>query len=350
VKRTRIGIVGLGVSGRTVHLPACAKVPGVDVVGGCDPAVPQGGFRFPLFPSPEELIDKARPDLLVVATPPDSHPALVRLGLEAGCHVLSEKPLAPTLEEADELCALSRKLGRFIVVNTQYRFMNTHQEAKRRIGRPGFGDLLFLSAQQTFLITEETEAGWRGRERRRTCQEFGIHVLDLCRFYFGEEPVSIAARMPKGDQADGPDLLDLIQVEFPGGRAASICLDRLSRGPHRYLEMRLDGSAGCVETRLGGRVEVAAGIRGGARRRPYLTLDVSMGGRARLYHGEAFETIATDPLDVFANATARLLQAFLDALARGGTPPCHAEDHRKSLALVAAAYESDARKTAVEVR
>ena len=345
----KVGILGLGVSGRTLHLPACAKCPGVEVVGGCDPAAPQGAFPFPLFPSPEELIDKARPDLLIVATPPDTHLALVRLGLEAGCHVLAEKPLAPTLEEADELCALSRRVGRFVVVNTQYRFMNVHQEAKRRIGRPEFGELLFVSVEQTFLTTPETEAGWRGRERRRTCQEFGIHVLDLCRYFFGEEPVAIDARMPKAGEADGPDLLDLIQLEFPGGRVASIVLDRLSRGRHRYLDLRLDGSVASIETRLGGGIELAAGIRGGVRR-PYVTLDVSMGGRARLYRGEAFETIATDPLDVFADATARLLQAFLDALAHGETPPCNADDHRKSLALVAAAYESAARKTAVDVR
>jgi predicted dehydrogenase len=332
-----------------VHLPACAKVSGVDVVGGCDPAARQDAYRFPLFASAEELIDKGRPEVLIVATPPDSHAALVRLGLEAGCHVLAEKPLAPSLDEADALCALARKVGRYVVVNTQYRFMNTHQEAKRRIGRPEFGRLLFLSVQQTFLTTPETEAGWRGRERRRTCQEFGIHVLDLCRFYFEEEPVAIGARMPRGDVADAPDLLDLIHLDFPGGRAASICLDRLSRGPHRYLDLRLDGSVGCIETRLGGGIEVAAGIRGRVRR-PYVSLDVSMGGRARLYHGEAFETIATDPFDVFADATARLLQAFLDALAEGRMPPCHADDHRKSLALVDAAYESDARNEVVDLR
>ena len=54
---------------------------------------------------------------------------------------------------------------------------------------------------------------------------------------------------------------------------------------------------------LGGGIEFNAGVRGGSRR-PYLHTDVSMGGRARLYHGEKFTKLAADPLDLFAHGTA----------------------------------------------
>lgn len=343
----KIAIAGLGAAARQIHLPAYAKIEGLDVVGGFDPA-PSGVFPFPVYSSLDELIARTRPDILAVVTPPATHFELTRRALEAGCHVLCEKPLMPTLQEATEIVALARARDRRVVVNNQYRFMRIHQESKARIGGPDFGDLLFLSAQQTFLTTESTESGWRGRDLRRTCQEFGIHVLDLCRFFFDEDPASISARMPKGNSPEGPDYLNLIQLEFSGDRVAHITLDRICRGPHRYLTMRLDGSAGCLETSLGGGAEFRAGIRGGTRR-PFVGFDVSLGGRALLHHGESSRKIASDPLDVFAAATSRLLRAFLDAIDRGEAPPCDAEDNRRTLALMLAAYESQEKRTPIRM-
>lgn len=347
--KRRIAIVGLGEAARQIHIPAYAKLADLEVVGGFDPAVKEGGFAFPLFSSVDELLERTSPDILSAVVPTAHHFEITRKALRAGCHVLCEKPFMSTMEEADEIVALARQAGRWVVVNNQYRFMNIHSGAMKAIGTPEFGDLLFVSGNQTFQVSEKTEAGWRGKEMRRTCMEFGIHALDLCRFFFGEDPVAIDARMPKGRNPGGPDYLNLIRLEFSGDRVAQINLDRLSRGPHRYLEMRLDGSNGCVETSLGGNIAFTAGIRGSSRK-PYANLDVTWGGRALLYQGEKVRKIASDPLDLFAHATAQLMRAFLDALAQGTTPPCHAADNRRTLALVLAAYESHERKQPIEMR
>jgi D-apiose dehydrogenase len=348
VKTVRIALAGLGAAARQIHLPAYAGLPGVEVVGGADPAVTEGAFPFPVFASAEAMLDQVKADVLAVLTPPDTHFALAALGLRAGCHVFCEKPVVPTLEEADALCALAREAGRSVVVNQEYRFMSIHQETRHRIGRPEFGELLFLSAEQTFFVTEATEAGWRGQEAARTGAEFGIHVFDLCRFFFGEEPEAVTARLPRPGGTGTRDPLHLVRLDFPGDRVAQVVLDRLCRGRHRYLRLRLDGTAGCIETRIGGGVELRAGIAGG-RRRPYVGLDVSYGGRARLYHGEDFRKIASDPLDLFAVATRRLLQAVLAAWERGETPPCEIHDNRRSLALVVTAHESSRRRETVTV-
>jgi predicted dehydrogenase len=338
-------VAGLGAAARRIHLPALAAA-GFGVVGGCDPAVADGAFGFPVFADAERLLEAVRPDLLVVAAPPEAHHALAALGLDAGAHVLCEKPFVPTLAEADDLCARARRAGRLVAVNNQYRFMAIHRAAKARIGTPEFGDLLFVSAEQTFFRTAATEAGWRGAQRERTWREFGTHVVDLCRYFFGQEPLAVTARLPRPDGPGAPDHLVLVQLEFPGDRVAQVTLDRLSRGRHRYLEMRLDGTAGCIETRIGGGFEIAAGVRGGTRR-PFVRVDAALGGRARLHHGEAYRTIATEPLDPFAAATARLLEALRAAVAAGTPPPCGAEDNRRTLAVMLAAYESDRRRAPV---
>jgi predicted dehydrogenase len=254
-----------------------------------------------------------------------------------------------SLDEADTIIDLAQVTGRQIVVNNQFRFMRIHRAAKEMIGNSQFGNLVFLTMHQSFFVTEETEAGWRGETMRRTCMEFGTHVVDLCRYFFGEDPSSISARMPRGRKHDGPDHLNLIQLEFSGDRVAHIILDRLSRGRHRYLEIRLDGEAGVIETSLGGRLQACAGISP-ATRNPFFSLDFAMGGRARLYHGETFSTIAREPANVFACATAELMTKFLSALDHGEIPPCNCADNRRTLALTLAAYESDAKRAPIQLR
>ena len=73
--------------------------------------------------------------------------------------------------------------------------MNIHEVAKNSLDSPDFGELLFMSAHQTFYVSQKTEGGWRGQDLQRTCKDFGIHVLDLCRFYFDEDPVSVRRKM-----------------------------------------------------------------------------------------------------------------------------------------------------------
>ena len=341
-----IAICGLGAAARQIHLPAYQKLPAIKIVGGHDPTVKTSGLAFQLFNSPGEMIERTNPDIVTIATPVTSHFELTKIALQAGCHVFCEKPFMSSMEEAREIADLAAQTGKSVVVNNQYRFMNIHQAARKAINTPKFGELLFMSANQTFYVSDETEDGWRGGDFQRTCKEFGIHVLDLARYYFDEDPISINARMPKGNHPAGPDYLNLIQLEFSGDRVAHITLDRLSRGPHRYLDIRLDGSEGVIETRIGGHVGFQAGIKGGTRK-PYVEMDVSMGGHARLYHGERFKKIASDPLDLFAHATSRLMAEFIHALETDSTPPCHASDNLRTLALTYAAYESSEKNQTV---
>ena len=343
----RVGLVGLGAAGREIHLPAIRRVARLSLVGGCDPVAPHSRYRFPVYATLDELLERGRPDIVVVATPPDSHFELVRRSLKAGCHVLCEKPFVETLEQARELYTLSRSAGRFVVVNNQYRFMRIHQAARTRVGSEDFGELLFLSAHQSFLATPRTESGWRGHGEQRTCREFGTHVLDLCRFFFDEDPRSVRARMPRPGGGDGPDLLNLIELEFSADRVAHVTLDRLSHGSYRYLSMRLDGSRACIETEIGGRAELAVGVSGRPRR-PFLHAELSLGGRARILRNHVSRRLASDPLDLFAGATARLWEAFLDHVERGIVPPCHAGDNGRTLAVMLAAYESAERGVPVE--
>ncbi len=339
-------MIGLGAAARRIHLPACRLLQSrVSVVAGCDPDVAareetQKRWRLPaIFSDPDEMLQKTKPDVVSVCTPPALHRDHSLLALRSGCHVFCEKPLAENLHQADEIIEASEKAGRRVAVNNQFPCMKIYSAAKRLVGSPNFGRLLFLQACQTFRPSEMTEAAWRGQLERRVCFEFGIHVFELIRFFFEVNPVRIFARMPNPAHLAHFDVLNLISVEFSDGRAASVILNRLSKGPERYLDLRLDGEFASIETRIGGEARLAVGLHT-AERRPFLDLSWALGGKAVLQVGNRSRVIAREGINPFADATAIHFGNFLDAIQSGAVPPGTAMDNRDTLALVCAAYDS----------
>ena len=93
----RCAIIGLGWAADSFHLPALRGTPGVEIVAGCDTDAGRRD-RFaaktgaPAYETAAELLERSRPDAVVVATPPESHRALCLEALAAGAHVICEKP------------------------------------------------------------------------------------------------------------------------------------------------------------------------------------------------------------------------------------------------------------------
>lgn len=342
----RLAIIGLGAVTRNIHLPAYAQLKGrMEVVGGCDKdkeAIAWMSRRhpsIPVFEDMEEMLQATRPDIVAICTPPVLHHAQCLAVLQHGCHVFCEKPMVESLEQADELIKASRDTGKHMVINSQFPFMKIHRAAKNQVGTPNFGKLLFVSISQTFHPTEKTEAGWRRTMKRRLGFEFGIHTIDLARFFYGEDPVRVMAHMPKSSDAPDADLLNIISIEFPGGRAATIVLDRLSKGPERYLDIRLDGELAAVSTSIGGELRMEAGMHT-RERKPFLDFDFALGGKAVFQKGNKSRILAKDGINPFAHGTAVHLGNFMQAITHGTRPQGDAVYHRKSLALVLAAYEA----------
>jgi predicted dehydrogenase len=334
MQQVRVAIAGVGRAAKVIHLPALRKLPEVSIVGVYDPR--QEPSEFPSFATLEALME-TRPDVVVIATPPDSHPTIALAALAAGAHVFCEKPLANSVEEADTIVAAAAEADRQVCVNSEFPFMPMHLAAAREIGSERFGRLLFVEAHQTFVVTPETEAGWRGEDPQRTFKEFGTHVIDLCKTFFGERPTGMTSRMPRPFASSGPDYLNLVRLEFSDDRVAQITLDRLTKGKHRYLDLRLVGEKGTIETSLGGSAEVRLGLRPKGRM-PFAEWSMHLGGIARLYHGERFTTLARAPLDLYPDATARLYRAFFEAIANGREPPNSIAEARDTLALIYRAY------------
>ncbi len=347
-------MVGLGAVARNIHLPAYTRLgEAVDLVAACDVDVAAGALagtkwqQLKVYSDAREMLRSVTPDFVSICTPPALHHEQTLMALEHGCHVFCEKPLAESLEQADDVIDKAAAAGRQVVVNAQFPCMQIHAAARQRIGTPEFGRLLFLHAWQTFQPSETTETGWRGRMQRRVCFEFGVHVFELVRFFFDDTPVRLYCHMPRAAPG-GAEAVNVVSLEFGDGRAASIVLDRLSRAPERYLDMRLDGERASICTSIGGEVRFEIGLHTRARR-PFVGLHLVKGGKAVFHNGGAPKVIAQDGVNPFAAATAVHFARFLEALRCGTVPPGTARDHRDTLAMSLAAYDSAESGMAVEM-
>lgn len=342
----RLAVIGLGAVTRNIHLPAYRRLKDrVTLVAGCDvdPAprvlMEKAGLFQEIYGSPEEMLDKAKPDLVSICTPPSFHHRQCLDALERGCHVFCEKPLAENLAHADEIIRASSRFKRSVVVNSQFPNMNMYTAAKKQIGSHEFGRLLFLHAWQTFRPTTDTEVGWRANMQRRLCFEFGVYVFELIRYFFDATPSTLWAHMPRPIPGSSTESINIIAMEFPDGRAASIILDRLSKGPERYLDMRLDGEHAAIHTSIGGELRFEVGLHT-RQRKPFMGLHVVKGGQAVLQQAERATVIGTDGMNPFASATAVHFGKFLSAIEAGHVPSGTAEDHKATLALTLAAYDA----------
>lgn len=351
----RVAVIGLGAAARNIHLPAYSGLTGkISVVGGCDidaEARRIAGQKFGLkrvFDNPFEMIKATSPDIVSICTPPSQHIAQALMALENNCHVFCEKPATENLADAVKLGIAAENSNRLVVINNQFPYMNIHLAAKRMINSAEFGRLLFLQAWHTFHPTGSTEAGWRGELRRRVGFEFGIHVFELARFFFDAEPLFISAQIPPPPAGRHSDAVNLISLEFEDGRAASIILNRLSRGPERYLDMRLDGEFASIHTSIGGQIRFEAGIHT-REKRPFLGFNFIKGGSAALQTGNRSKIIAGDNINPFASSTAYHFDNFIEAIKNGTTPPGTIQDNLKTLALVFAAYESAEKRCSINM-
>lgn len=339
---TRIVFLGLGAAARHIHLPACRFVPGLEIVGGADPdgaarqAFAREAGSLDLRADGSALLQAVRPDWVLIGAPPARHRELCLLALEHGAHVFCEKPFVASVAEADEVIAAARDAGRVVAVNHEFPSMPIHAALIAAARDELFGRALLLQAWQTVRLQPADLQGWRSNWK--TMREFGTHAVDLALTIFGGPPLAVTGRMPQAQGAQG-DLVDLVVLEFSGGRSASIVLNRLCPGRHRYFELRLDTERESLRSSIGGRLSASVFVSGRTGR-PGLELDFARGGMAWIERETGRKILARNPGNVFAHATGVHLRAVLDAVARGVEPPAVAHRAREVVSVVEAAYRS----------
>jgi len=155
----RVGLVGSGKMGRH-HLKAIAASGLATVVGIADPiasaaelaeVLPSGAI---VVSSLAELLQRARPDVVHIVTPPASHATLAIEAIRAGCHVYVEKPFTPTLAEAARILALAEERGIKICAGHQVLFERPALGVRDHLGE--IGRVVHIESYFSFKMVRRT--------------------------------------------------------------------------------------------------------------------------------------------------------------------------------------------------
>ncbi|MED4954264.1 Gfo/Idh/MocA family oxidoreductase [Paenibacillus sp. FSL R5-0527] len=185
----KVGIIGCGGIANGKHMPALSNVEEVEMVAFCDIIVERaeaakekfGTKDAQVFDDYKKMLAGADLDVVHVCTPNSSHAELSIAAMEAGCHVMCEKPMAKTSEEARSMIEASKRTGKKLTIGYQNRFRTDSRYLHEICKEGGLGDIYFGKAHAIrrravptwgVFLDEEAQGGG-------PLIDIGTHALDL---------------------------------------------------------------------------------------------------------------------------------------------------------------------------
>lgn len=185
----KVGIIGCGGIAKGKHLPALAQVEEVEMVAFCDILVERaeeakeiyGTTDAKVYTDYKELLAENELDVVHVLTPNSSHAELSIAAMEAGSHVMCEKPMAKTSEEAREMIAASNRTGKKLTIGYQNRFRTDSRYLHEVCEEGELGEIYSAKAHAIrrravptwgVFLDEEAQGGG-------PLIDIGTHALDL---------------------------------------------------------------------------------------------------------------------------------------------------------------------------
>lgn len=267
----RGAISGFGEVAAQAHLAGWRARPNINIVAIHDPISERRHHALRLAPNIrvyddlELMLDGERLDFLDVASPPGHHAAAARMALEAGAHVLVEKPLCLNFGEFDALAAAASSRARVLMCVHNWKYAATYRVAHDLLAAGRLGDIRYVALDR--LRTAAAGVGMANSGKWRLSEgggggilaDHGWHVFYLMRWLMGGlDPVAVSALIGTVSDNKVDDLADITTL-FAGGRIASAHLSW--RSPVRRTRAMLYGSEAAIEMEDG---RVILTVRSGA--------------------------------------------------------------------------------------
>jgi predicted dehydrogenase len=364
-------VIGSGFIG-TVHIEALRRI-GVHVRGLLGSSPERGAASAKrigvakAYGSLDDLLADDAVEVVHVTSPNHLHHPQVRRILEAGRHVVCEKPLAMTSDESAELVTLAAESGRVNAVNFNIRFYPLNQHVHEVVASSAIGEVRLVTGHyfQDWLLLE-SDWNWRLEPSLggdlRAVGDIGSHWLDLMAFTTGlritEVMADLATFIPIRRQPSGPvetfsverssetvereiqtEDAAVILVRFENGARGTVAISQLSAGRKNSLEYEIDGSGGA----LAWDSEQPDQLWIGHREAPneILIRNPALMGSA----GQAAAALPGGHVEGFADTFAALFRAVYADIGNGGpaelpTYPTFADGHDEMLVGDAVAASS----------
>jgi len=214
-KTLRIALVGVGGAAQINHIPALKKIEDVELVAICDRDREKVGRVAQKFGIPEatnrfdDLLEDESIDAIDICTPNFLHAPMATAALEAGKHVLCERPLARSADEARQMAKAAKKADRVLMCAVQHRFRADAQLLRTFVDKGDLGEIFYAKAGWLRLRTEWDSDEWRRQKRESgggVVLDLGFQMIDLSLWVLGGPKVeSVTAsvhRQKKGEVED----------------------------------------------------------------------------------------------------------------------------------------------------
>jgi len=198
-KKLRLAIVGCGGISE-VHIPALRTMPEVEIVAGVDIKperleVMKNKFHIPkLYDDWRVMLKEIKPDVVDVCTPNGVHAPAAIDASKAGCHVITEKPMALNPAECEAMIAAARKARKKLCVGFQFRYHPTTRMLVRARDEGRFGAIMFVKcrALRRRGIPNWGVFGQKELQGGGPMIDIGVHVIEMAHYTIGA-PRPVAA-------------------------------------------------------------------------------------------------------------------------------------------------------------
>ncbi len=215
-KVLRVGLIGTGEIARIMHLPAWQELANegrIELTAVCDiieeraqKSAEQFGAKK-VYVQYEKMLKAERFDIIDICTPNGWHSPMAVNALEAGCHVIVEKPMATSVAEARLMLETSQKVGLKLMVAQQERFQAANEILKQEIEAGRLGKIYMAN---TRYLRRRGIPGWgkfhiKAESFGGPMIDLGVHIIDLCVWLMGNpKPVAASGKVYRmfGDRPD----------------------------------------------------------------------------------------------------------------------------------------------------
>ncbi len=333
----RVGIVGSGFIAQRKHLPAWKRIEGkARVVAVCDVNTKQAEqlarqFGVPqVYADVKEMLARETLDIVDICTPPRTHAALSLNALQAGAHILIEKPMAVSTEECDAIIRGAQLAQRKVCVAHSDLFYPSFLRARQMVSSGAIGEFkgmhIFLSTPVDYITSRPEH--WAHRLAGGVLGETGPHVIYMTLAFISHiSDVRVSARklLPEFPWSPYEDY----RVEFVGEKAtSSVVLTYTSRCWASQLE--LWGSNGLLKVDL---ETQSVALHQRPDLKP-LTLGLSTVSEAAQMLRGTLGTAASYLSRRLESTHQRLVRGFVESISEGKPIPVTAEEGREAVRVM----------------
>lgn len=280
----------------------------------------------------EKTLRETKPDFVINLTIPEAHYEICATAMKNGAHVIVEKPLTATMDEARELLKISQQTGKMLMVSQSRRWDANHDLTRRVLDSGQIGDITTVNCD--FYMGCHF-GGFREAMASPLILDMAVHHFDLARYFSGLDAVAVYAHEfnPKGSWYKN-DVAATCIFEMNNGAVFTYRGSWCAEGMHTSWngDWRFIGENGTVE----------------------MAKDLAPTGQVVKEHNADFNLPLKDvevpaPRPIVSAMHGGLLE-MLAFLREGTMPQTEAHDNIKSLAMVLAAIESSQTRQRVEIK